>query len=239
MEYDQTGQAEFERRERLFAIGPDEEEWMHAFELARLGMAPFRCEGVVEIPSPSLAEANPSAYNAALAALPPGIGCGTCAFCGHPLRYNYIIESADGHRFVVGSECVNKTGDAGLVNMVKREKRRAAREKKEAARRVKWEATIDRQRKRNGGLTDGELAAQLFEKERAPRITILAPLAERLADGRGGFCDSVAEGLRNGDLPSGRGLEIMVDILAKQAGRSGSKAYWAEAERIEADIENL
>lgn len=68
---------------------------------------------------------------------------------------------------------------------------------------------------------------------RNKRKLLLTSLADRISDGRNGFCDSIAETLRNGDLPYGRGLSITKDILAKQAGRYNSKAYNAEYEKIE------
>lgn len=43
----------------------------------------------------------------------------------------------------------------------------------------------------------------------------------------------VAEGLRNGKLPSGKGYWITLDILAKKAGRKNSKAYAARANEVE------
>ncbi len=107
---------------------------LHVFEKSGLGRAPFHCVGVASIPSSSLAEHNPSAYNAAMAALPRGLGCGSCAYCGTAIMHNFIIESADDRRFVVGCDCVAKTGDAGLAKEVKRVRVAVALEKRTAAR---------------------------------------------------------------------------------------------------------
>jgi hypothetical protein len=74
------------------------------------------------------------------------------------------------------------------------------------------------------------------------RIELLRPLAERMQDGKGGFRDSIAEDLGKGELPRGRGLTLTMEILAKQAGRKGSKGYNEEFERIDAivgQVENL
>src|ERR1700748_513259 len=120
---------------------------LHVFEKAQLGKAPFYCIGMAEIPSPSLAAHNPEAYNNALRLLPQGIGCGSCAYCGTGIKYNYIIKSSAGNTFVVGAECVAKTGDAGLISTVKAERKRIATEKRIAkreagfaARKAQWEA---------------------------------------------------------------------------------------------------
>ena len=65
-----------------------------------------------------------------------------------------------------------------------------------------------------------------------PAIEILAPLADRLEDYRGGFRDSVARSLRQGSLPSERGVKIIADILGKEQGRRNSSAYAEEHQRI-------
>ena len=62
---------------------------------------------------------------------------------------------------------------------------------------------------------------------------MLAPVADLIADGKGGFCDSIANTLRSGETPYGKGWNLTCDIIAKKAGRRGSKAYDAEYERIE------
>lgn len=107
---------------------------IHVFEKSGLGRAPFRCVGLVSIPSTSLAGSNPDAYNNAMRSLPSGIGVGSCGYCGTALMHNFIIESADDRRFVVGCDCVSRTGDAGLVKQVKRARVEVALAKRTAAR---------------------------------------------------------------------------------------------------------
>lgn len=220
------------------------ENKIHKFELAGLGKAPFKCVGLAQIPSPSLAEANPDAYNNALRALPPDFGCGTCHYCGQAIMNCYLIVSSDGHKFAVGCECVRKTGDAGLTDKTKALKRQADREKKAAARQAAYERELEKQREKNGGLTDHEVWQQEQEakrreeqRKRDRRVNILQGLAARMRDGRGGFRDSVAATLAEGGLPFGRGWDLTCEILAKQEGRRGSKAYDAEYEKIEATLE--
>lgn len=110
---------------------------IHCFEKAGLGLARFQCVGLYSIPSASMAEKNPQAYNNALAEMPKGLGCGSCAYCGTAIMHNFIIESSDGKRFVVGSDCVGRTGDAGLIKEVKRERIRIAKEQRDIKRRMK------------------------------------------------------------------------------------------------------
>jgi hypothetical protein len=109
----------------------------HVFEKSGNGPAPFRCVGFAAIPSTSLAAQNVEAYNLALSQLPKGIGCGSCCHCGTAIMNNYIIENAAGKRFVVGCDCVAKTGDAGLIKEVRAERLRVVREKREASRAMK------------------------------------------------------------------------------------------------------
>lgn len=211
---------------------------IHKLEELGLGKAPFRIVGFYAMPSRALLEANPTAYNMALKMAPADVSVGTCAMCGVGLTNNYIIRSADGKKHAVGCDCVLKINNTRLTTDIKELQRKARREKKEAERQAKaaaYEAELQAQKDRNGGLTDYELAVkQRQEAERArlaPQIALLSQLADELEDGKYGFCDSVAKDLRNARVPTGRGLTIMLDILAKKAGRVNSKAY---AERLEA-----
>ena len=79
---------------------------MHVFERAGLGIAPFRCIGMVE-----------ETYQACQGApVQPG-GC--CDYCSNGIRYCYQIRDRNGKTFKVGSDCVARTGDAGLIKSFK------------------------------------------------------------------------------------------------------------------------
>jgi hypothetical protein len=78
----------------------------HPFELAGMGVGPFRFVGMVSIPSPSLPR---SLEN----------GCGTCANCGQAITNVCIIENAQGDKYGVGTDCVLKTDDPCLGNKAK------------------------------------------------------------------------------------------------------------------------
>jgi len=163
---------------------------------------------------------------------PTDVRVGTCAMCGIGLTNNFIIKSADGKKHSVGCDCVNKINDARLTTEIKEIQRKARLAKKEAERQAKAdarEAELQAQRDRNGGLTDYELHVKAekdaLEAKMAPRIALLAPLAKELEDGKGGFRDSVAWAMKKGEIPGGRGIEIVFDILAKKAGRANSDAY--------------
>lgn len=217
---------------------------VNKWERDGIGTAPFRCVGVAELPSRALLEAgNVHGYNNAMRSLPLEYGLGTCYVCGMALTVNYLIRDAKGKKFAVGCECVKKTGDTVLTSDMK-EKRlardRAKRaEKREAKRIARYAASAARDYEReinNWGLHPLEANYIIREALRERNAAILGELAELLDDRRGGFRESVAEGLRKGNLPSGRGLSIMLEILGKLKGRKNSKAYNAEVARIESII---
>lgn len=106
----------------------------HAFERAGLGLAPFKCIGEIE-----------KTYQACPGA-PIQVG-GSCDYCGTGIRYQYIIKDRTGHTFKVGSECVRKTGDAGLIKQFKNlpEVRKRARDKraaKDETNKAEWAALM-------------------------------------------------------------------------------------------------
>jgi len=216
-------------------------EMIHKWEDAGHGKAPFKVVGICEIPAPSLAEHNPSAYEKAMKSLPHGYRVGSCGVCGMGLSVNFLINSADGNKFAVGCECVKKAGDHGMIETVKlmknKRNRQIAQEKREAAHQAKVQAERDR----NGGLTDWEVEEQKRNEEKIEREQKMQPvyditreIASLLRDGKGGFCDSIAADLDNGLIPSGRAYDLTCEIIAKKSGRKSSTKYWERYDQIEA-----
>ena len=80
---------------------------VHAFDMAGLGKAPFKCVGYAK----------------------NTLG-GVCSYCGTGLLYEYKIVSADGKSFVVGCECVKKTGGEFHVNGFRESRLKLARERR-------------------------------------------------------------------------------------------------------------
>ncbi len=104
----------------MTAIAP-----LHPFEEAGLGIGPFRCLGVEERAD---RETNQP--------------LGSCNYCSTGIRYCFVIRSADGKRFVVGSDCVRRTygesaGDQVVIE-VRRLERKLARDKRETKRAAAW-----------------------------------------------------------------------------------------------------
>ena len=93
---------------------------LHVFETAGLGKAPFKYNGTFEDVGPKdLGNGLTSGY--------PGQPMGCCAYCNTSIRYCSQITSADGNVFLVGSECVSKTGDKGLKKLVAKDVRARAK----------------------------------------------------------------------------------------------------------------
>lgn len=107
---------------------------MHCFERAGLGKAPFKVVGCHE----SKYQAHPDAP------IQPG-GC--CEYCGQGIIYVVEIRGADGRTFNVGSDCMNRTGDAGLIKAYKarpevRAMNRARAKALDARKRNEWAALV-------------------------------------------------------------------------------------------------
>ena len=109
---------------------------IHLFEQAGLGKAPFRFVAVRE-----------NVFRAG-DCIKAG---GSCDFCGTGIRWECVIESADGHKHVVGSDCIHKVGDKGLRSKVAQERNRIAREERFEAAEAARLVALDEQRARNGG----------------------------------------------------------------------------------------
>ena len=108
-------------------------ETIHPFQRAGLGLAPFRFVGMGQqdrlYGEVILNRAEYERTGVALTTKPGG----TCAFCGTAITNLFNIESADGKRFHVGCDCVEKTADRALLVAVKRATL-AANKKKRALR---------------------------------------------------------------------------------------------------------
>lgn len=107
---------------------------LHVFEKVGLGKAPFRFVDFHE----SKFQACPDA---------PVQAGASCDYCGTGIMYVCVIESADGKRFKVGSDCVSKVDDAGLLKAYKthpavRAKRLAASDRADDRVIAAWKAII-------------------------------------------------------------------------------------------------
>jgi hypothetical protein len=88
---------------------------IHVFEKAGLGKAPYRYLGCEK-----------SIYQACVGA--PIQPASTCNYCGTAIMYKFWLESADGKKFWVGSDCIFKSGDAGLKHAIDADVRKYQKE---------------------------------------------------------------------------------------------------------------
>ena len=97
---------------------------VHLFESAQLGKAPFEFIGI-------------------------DLRLGGCAYCGHTIFNCCMVKSADGKVFSVGSTCIEKVGDRGLIRSVRRSTKQAAEDRKRnrvhAARELLKDARIEQE----------------------------------------------------------------------------------------------
>lgn len=210
---------------------------IHAFEERGLGIAPFRFIDCVD--------AGPLKYQKP----PEG-----CDFCGTAIRYLYIIEDANGKRAIVGSECIAKSGDLGLIDIAKRteklrraDAREAKRQREYEERRQRQEKRLQAERDRNGGLTDYEVEQTRRDREEAEAIA--RQTAENqwiidLLEAQSSISEwkrSMIYQLKRHPVSyfSDRNRHIFADIYARQFGRANSKAYNAAYDEAEARFGNL
>jgi hypothetical protein len=107
---------------------------VHVFQRAGLGNAPFRCIG----------------FDECVITHPDGTtqAGGSCDYCGTGIRYTCVIRSHDGRTFKVGTDCVAKTYDAGLIRSYKnnpavRAAKRAKAQAKDDAVIAEWNALFN------------------------------------------------------------------------------------------------
>jgi len=111
-------------------------EKIHIFEKAGLGVAPFRFVGMHVERGPIRKIVNGFELTIGSDGQPMGV----CEYCGQGIANCCDIESSDGKHFVVGTDCVMKTGDKGLrveVDKIKTAARHE-REKKIIADNLVW-----------------------------------------------------------------------------------------------------
>ncbi|HEU01417.1 hypothetical protein LCGC14_0273200 [marine sediment metagenome] len=111
----------------------------HVFETAGLGASPFRFVGFED--SAAKVNTEDGMVRTTVDGLDiftkPG---GSCDYCGTYIVQFCWIKSADGKRFKVGTSCVSKTGDKGLVDRAKRAAGRVRRAKAKAKQVIRIDA---------------------------------------------------------------------------------------------------
>ncbi len=92
---------------------------VHLFQRAGLGQAPYRYLGTSE-----------NRFNNGDGTTKPG---GTCQYCGTGILHEFHLRSKDGKEFKVGSDCIARAGDNGILAQYRKspEYRKAQRDKRQ------------------------------------------------------------------------------------------------------------
>lgn len=141
--------------------------------------------GFFSLPSPSLAEANPVAYSAAMSEIPQGAG--SCAHCGTGILHHVVIR-VDGETAFIGTTCAEKVGSERIQRCVRERltdeqiaARDAERERKAAERKAANDAIIARVTAARAARA--ELFADILPVLKAQGTDFHASLAAQLVDG--------------------------------------------------------
>ena len=205
-----------------------EQVMTHTFTLSGLGESPFQ----VCSPADPAAVANTAFF---------------CEHCGRMLRNRYFVKSADGRVSVVGVDCVQRTGDAGLIAGVKRLQKRQRDEAREASRQQLQQARRAEERSMFGGKTLQELIDELDEKGRAIKQAardevVDLPVAITLMRSNGTFGNNMVERACELESFSDGMISAMRDIVARElskGARRNSKAYEQAKSAAEASTQTL
>jgi hypothetical protein len=202
---------------------------VHRFEAAGLGKAPF-----------TLLEMQRIVFQACPGA--PIQAGGSCDYCGTAICYAFRIQSADGRSFKVGSDCVEKVGDAGLAQKIKRvraaydrELRMARRERaRSAAAATREEAAKARRKAARAAAADFAAAHGLVAcfrvalkgPKRGVAIEFLGKLRDygSLTPAQTAFLKSI--GTRSAPAPTGRvTFTATIESVKSREGYRGSIEY--------------
>jgi hypothetical protein len=170
--------------------------------------------GFFSLPSPSLAEHNPDAYNNAMAQAPAGAG--TCANCGTGIRH-HVVVSLDGATHFIGTDCAERIGG-------------------EPARCVGARLTSDQLAKRQA---DQDARRAAFDAEVARLAAIRAERAERFADALAAlraqgseFHRSLASQLVEGDLSRRQAEYVCKAVFGPRQNKRNREAWYALEDAI-------
>lgn len=186
----------------------------HAFTLSGLGKAPFsHCPA-----SHQLAIQNQAFY---------------CEHCGTMLKNRHFVISKDGRVSVVGIDCLNKTGDHGLIEATNQAIKEQKANEKLQAQESRIKSRLDKERLHFKGKTKEEACADLLAQSSQAEDDVIALIDELAITpllSRSDFGRHMIE-LAIGQYDYTRGMiSTMLDICTKQlsgGARKNSKPFKA------------
>jgi hypothetical protein len=209
----------------------------HPFELAGMAYGPYKFIGIHDI-----AEEREHAAQSFRQPEHPKLttGLGTCCNCGMGINIVCVVESADGQRWGVGSDCVLKTADKSLGNKVKvaiaRRRAEKAAAKREASRLEEHKAMMAAPctakdalpgetneaytLRRHAEVIAAEAARQAMTAERLTRFADLVEVLSEASCKGNGFAYDMIYNLQRGPL-----TERQAHCTAKFLYKAGSKGH--------------
>tara|TARA_R100001594_G_C3948318_1_gene242388 strand:+ start:57 stop:752 length:696 start_codon:yes stop_codon:yes gene_type:complete len=209
---------------------------VHPFEISDLGLSPFKFVGIWETPIQPEEGSTLGQWETYQYALINKPECckGYCMHCSEFIKIHCIIESSDGKRSAVGSTCIQKNAGEGCadkaliaVKQRERELRQKKSEEKRQREHEEWMETVCNDK----GETNSERISREFAEMKQAKEKAKNDSNEKWGfmldalNNAGSFGRSLAESINEGSEPSGRGVDIALEIYAKQFGRTNSKKY--------------
>lgn len=179
--------------------------------------------GFFSMPSTSLQEANPEAYNLAMRDLP--VGCGMCQHCGNGIRHHVVIRLADGGKAFIGMDCAEKVGDDAVRRCVREKKTTEQVAQADADREARIAATIAENERRQA-----DEAARLAIRE-SDFEDILPALDAQKTE----FHSSLAEQLRRGSVSNRQAEYIAKAVLGGRRTKRNESLFDKIVDRCMAD----
>lgn len=184
---------------------------IHVFTLSGLGQSPFYLHNPV---GQEIAETASVFF---------------CEHCGTVLKNRHFIKSSDGKVSVVGIDCLNKSGDNGLIDAFKEQQRKSKQEARMNHIEQKQAEYKDREIARFGETV--EVLVENINKEMVVLTEEIENELEVSAVGvmlsKSGFGQSMLKNMISGEKLSDNMIAIIKEIITKDVSGSkkNSKAY--------------
>lgn len=203
----------------------------HVFEVSGIGFAPF---GVVS-PSHDFQQACPVFW---------------CEHCGRTLKHRHFVKDVNGKIAVVGSQCILKSGDAGLVDEFKLTQKRIRAEQRQAIHDKAITEALEEERQRFSGMTRAEIEAVVKERREelaraffsvASQSEVLEIMQGLISEGNS-FSFNMVMLMRDLAKMSERQWQVIAEIVARfksNGSRKNSKAYKAQLPAATALVDDL
>lgn len=162
--------------------------------------------GFFSLPSASLAEHNPDAYNNAMRGVP--VGAGTCAHCGTGIIH-HVVVSIEGKTHFIGTECARKIGGdiARCVVSKVTASQLAARAEANERQRLEW-----------------NIRQEEIEDRRRARKEHFSFTLQALRDTGNQFHESLADQLELGPISSRQADFVCKSVYGRQ--NKGNREAW-------------